>query len=71
MPSPNPNPRLSKNDLGFVLKILLLSALISVGIKVLGPQLAIPATSAVALGIVLLPSLVLGVFLLWRGRQQG
>lgn len=70
MPSQNLNNRFSEINLYFGLKILLPSVLISVGIKFLGPQLAIPATTMVVLAIVLLPSLVLGVALLWRGWQQ-
>ena len=70
MSSQNLNNRLSEINLYFGLKILLPSVLISIGIKFLGPRLAIPATTMVVLAIVLLPSLVLGVALLWRGWQQ-
>ena len=70
MPLQPPSSQLDEINLGLVLKIMLISGLISVGIKFLGPQLAIPATSAIALAMVLLPSLVLGIALLWRGWQQ-
>lgn len=57
-------------NLGFLAKILLVSAGISVAIKSLGPQLAIPPQPAIALTIVLLPALSLALALLGRGWQQ-
>jgi membrane protein YdbS with pleckstrin-like domain len=53
----------------FILKLLIISAAISVAIKYGAPWLNIPATSAVALVFVLTPSFVLGGILLWRGWQ--
>ncbi|MBW4551721.1 MAG: hypothetical protein KME35_11515 [Aphanocapsa sp. GSE-SYN-MK-11-07L] len=50
----------------WVLKLILLSVLISIGIKTLGPDLALPPTIAVILALVFLPTVVLTVALLWR-----
>ncbi len=44
-------------------KVFLLSAAIAVGIKSLGPRLAIPETSSVALLFVLLPPVLVGLAL--------
>ncbi|MEA5582395.1 hypothetical protein VB620_13725 [Nodularia harveyana UHCC-0300] len=54
------------NNLGFVLKLLILSALLSVGIKYLGPNLSIPATDTNALIIVLSPTMIMAIALFWR-----
>ncbi len=53
----------------FILKLLIISAVISAAIKYGAPWLNIPATSGVVLTLVLTPSLVLGGILLWRGWQ--
>jgi hypothetical protein len=50
----------------FCVKVLLVSALISVGIKYVAPGLAIPATNGVSLLLVLLPPLGVGGFLTWH-----
>ncbi|MEM8804766.1 MAG: hypothetical protein AAGF01_01790 [Cyanobacteria bacterium P01_G01_bin.38] len=50
----------------FLGKVLLLSALISIAIKALAPFAHIPATPTVSLGLVLLPTLLLGGFLVWK-----
>ncbi len=55
-----------QNQLGFVLKLLLLSALISVLIKYVAPSLSISATATNTLIIVLLPSVMMAIALLWR-----
>ncbi|MBX9257618.1 hypothetical protein H1Q63_27465 [Desmonostoc muscorum CCALA 125] len=55
-----------QNQLGFVLKLLLLSALISALIKYIAPSLSISATATNALIIVLLPSVIMAIALLWR-----
>ncbi|MBD2519143.1 hypothetical protein H6G93_30125 [Nostoc sp. FACHB-973] len=55
-----------QNQLGFVLKLLLLSALISALIKYIAPSLSISATATNALIIVLLPSGIMAIALLWR-----
>ncbi len=52
-----------------LLKILLLSALISLFIRYVAPMLNIPATSTVALGLVLTPPIVMAGLLGWRDRQ--
>ena len=54
------------DQLGFVLKILTVSGLISVGIKRIGPTLNFSGTAASVLGIVLLPSVLLGTVLLFQ-----
>ena len=65
--NPEPSPSLWQNGDGiFILKMIVLSAVISVGIKVLGPLLPLPATPAVALILVLGPPVILGGILLWR-----
>jgi hypothetical protein len=53
-----------------ILKLLLISAALSVAIKYLAPSLHIPATSTNALIAILLPSLVMAILLLWRGQQR-
>ncbi|MEH2024036.1 hypothetical protein [Nostoc sp.] len=59
-----------ENQLGLVLKLLLLSALLSVLIKSAGPSLSIPATATNALIIVLLPIAIIAIALLWRFQAQ-
>jgi hypothetical protein len=53
-------------NMGFILKLLALSALISVSIKYLGPQVSIDATDINALVIVLLPTVMMAIALFWR-----
>jgi membrane protein YdbS with pleckstrin-like domain len=59
-----------ENQLGLVLKLLLLSALLSLLIKYVGPSLSIPATSTNALIIILLPIVIIAIALLWRFQVQ-
>jgi|GEM_PF-3257460 len=59
-----PDPWL--NLIGFLAKVLGLSAAIAIAFKTVAPQLPIPATSGVSLAIVLTPSIILGTMLLWR-----
>ncbi|MBN3925173.1 hypothetical protein [Nostoc sp. NMS4] len=59
-----------ENQLGLILKLLLLSALLSALIKYAGPSLSIPATATNALIIVLLPVAILAIALLWRFQTQ-
>ncbi|MEH2289656.1 hypothetical protein [Nostoc sp.] len=59
-----------ENQLGLILKLLLLSALLSVLIKYAGPSLLIPATASNALIIVLLPIALVAIALLWRFQAQ-
>ncbi|MEH2066807.1 MAG: hypothetical protein V7K47_01300 [Nostoc sp.] len=55
-----------ENQLGFVLKLLALSALISVLIKYVAPSLSVSVTATNALIIVLLPIAIVAIALLWR-----
>jgi hypothetical protein len=50
----------------FVVKLFSLSGLIALAIKYLLPMLNLPATTAVALGLVLTPPLVMAGLLAWR-----
>ncbi|WP_448270164.1 hypothetical protein [Nostoc sp. DSM 114159] len=59
-----------ENQLGLILKLLLLSALLSVLIKYAGPSLAIPATATNALIIVFLPVAIVAIALLWRFQAE-
>jgi len=59
-----------ENQMGFILKLLLLSALLSLLIKYAAPSLTIPATASNALIIVLLPPVILAIALLWRFQAQ-
>lgn len=59
-----------ENQLGFVLKLLLLSALVSVFIKYVAPNFSISATTTNALIIVLLPIAIVAIALLWRFQAQ-
>ena len=54
------------DQLSFVLKVLTVSGLISVGIKRLGPELNLLGTPTLVLGVVLLPSVLLGAVLLFQ-----
>ncbi|MFN6464207.1 MAG: hypothetical protein RMZ41_020660 [Nostoc sp. DedVER02] len=58
------------NQLGLVLKLLSLSALLSLLIKYAGPSVPIPATATNALIIVLLPIVIIAIALLWRFQTQ-
>lgn len=57
---------MDNNAVKFLLKVMVASALISLGIKYIGPLLGIPTNSALALIAVLLPPLFLGGLLSWR-----
>ncbi|AFZ25713.1 hypothetical protein Cylst_3577 [Cylindrospermum stagnale PCC 7417] len=56
--------------MGFVLKLILLSGLLSLLIKYAAPSLLIPATATNALIIVLLPTVIMAIALLWRIPRQ-
>jgi len=60
----NLNPLL--DQLGFVAKVIALSAAIAIAFKTVAPRLPIPATSSVSLAIVLTPAIGLGLILAWR-----
>lgn len=53
----------------FVVKLLVLSAVLAVAIKYLVPFLQIPATSQIALILVLTPTVLLAAILAWRQWQ--
>ena len=55
-----------QNNLGFVVKLFVLSGLLSVLIKYAGPNLPIAATNINALIIVLLPIVTIAIALFWR-----
>lgn len=55
--------------INFLLKVFLLSAAISVLIKYFGPNLSIPATTTNAIAIVVLPTLIMAITLLWRYQK--
>lgn len=54
---------------GFIVKVTAISAGVAILIKFGGPRLAIPATPAIALTIVLLPTIVMAIALGWRGQM--
>ena len=56
---------------GFMLKILLLSSVLSVLIKYGGRYVPIQPTNAIALTIVILPSLIIGLILGWKYMNNG
>ncbi len=51
------------SQFSFIAKVLATSALISAGIKTLGPQLNLSATSSLVLAMILLPSLLMALAL--------
>jgi len=61
-----------QNQFNFIVKLLVLSALLSVLIKYALPSVPMPATTMNALILVLLPTVVMAIALLWRfqGQQQ-
>lgn len=61
---------MDRNVIKFLLKVMVTSALISLGIKYIGPLLPIPPVSAIALMVVLLPPLFLGGILTWRLKKS-
>jgi uncharacterized YccA/Bax inhibitor family protein len=59
-----------ENKLGLVLKVLLMSIVLSFLIKYAAPSLRVPGTDAVALIMVLLPVAMIAIALLWRFQMQ-
>jgi len=59
-----------ENQLSFIVKLLVLSAFLSLLIKYALPSVVIPATDTNALIIVLLPTLIMAIALLWRFQAQ-
>ncbi|MDJ0517869.1 MAG: hypothetical protein QNJ74_16995 [Trichodesmium sp. MO_231.B1] len=58
------------NKIIFILKVLILSAGLSLLIKYGGPYLSISSTAINALIAVLIPPIVVGILLGWRLSQQ-
>ncbi|KAB8332590.1 hypothetical protein SD80_018580 [Scytonema tolypothrichoides VB-61278] len=59
-----------QNQLGFVLKVFLLSTGLSALIKYILPNLYIPATATNALIIVFLPTVILASVFFWRLQRR-
>jgi hypothetical protein len=59
-----------ESNVSFLAKVVLVSALISVAIKLLGPMVPIAASPRTAWLLVLLPSGVMATLLGWRAWQQ-
>ncbi|MBF2002957.1 MAG: hypothetical protein IGS50_07585 [Synechococcales cyanobacterium C42_A2020_086] len=57
------------SPLNVILKVMLASLALAVAIKYGGPMLPIPASAPVALTLVLLPTLLMGIALVWRAWQ--
>lgn len=57
------------SQVGFVIKVLLLSAVLSVGVKYGGRFLPLSPTSVNALLIVLLPLVIVSLLLGWRAKN--
>ncbi|OUL27820.1 hypothetical protein BV378_08655 [Nostoc sp. RF31YmG] len=59
-----------ENKLGLVVKVFLLSMMLSLLIKYAAPSLMIPGTDTIALVMVLLPAVIMAIALLWRFQGQ-
>jgi hypothetical protein len=55
-----------QNQSGFIVKLIFLSTVISLLIKYGGQSLTIPVTTANAIVMILLPTLIMAALLLWR-----
>jgi membrane protein implicated in regulation of membrane protease activity len=58
------------SSLGFVVKVLVLSTVISILIKISDRLISIPATSLNAAIAVFLPTVILALLLIWRSRNS-
>ena len=58
------------DQFGFIVKVFLLSAGISLLIKYIAPSFPIPATATNALIIVMLPTVILAIAFFWRFQGQ-
>lgn len=58
------------NQIGFIIKVFIVSAIVSVAIVYVGPMLAIAPTQFNALFAIIIPIPILVVALLWRGREK-
>ncbi len=63
-------PPFMENQVNFVLKLLILSALLSILIKYAGPLAPIPANAVNALILVISPSVIMAIALVWRFQTQ-
>ncbi|GEM_PF-861476 len=54
---------------GFIVKLLIVSALLAIAIKTVAPELSVPETNMSALLAVTLPPLGVGIALGWRAWQ--
>jgi membrane protein implicated in regulation of membrane protease activity len=59
-----------ENKTEFILKVFILSAILSAIIKYVCPYFNVPAASEIALIVVFLPSILLAIALWWRYQQQ-
>ena len=59
-----------ESQTGFIVKVLVLSAVLSVLIKYSDAVVKIAATSVNVLTMVLLPTVMMAIALLWRAWQQ-
>lgn len=59
-----------ENQLSFVVKLLMMSALLSVLIKYVAPIWPIPETATNALILVLSPTIIVAIALFWRFQIQ-
>ena len=60
-----------ENQIGFVVKVFVFSALLSLLIRYIGPGLGIGGTTTNVLIMVLSPSLIMAIALLWRLPSKG
>ncbi|MDF0555262.1 hypothetical protein PY364_19480 [Kamptonema sp. UHCC 0994] len=54
------------SNTAFIIKLVLLSAALSLAIKYGGPSLSIPSSNAIALIAIFTPSIILAALLGWR-----
>lgn len=54
----------------FIVKIFILSAILSIVIKYGGRLLSLNPTVIIAITVILLPSIIVALVLSWRSRQQ-
>jgi len=60
-----------ENQTGFIVKVFVFSALLSLLIRYIGPGLEIGGTTTNILIMVLSPSLIMAIALLWRVPSKG
>jgi len=58
------------SNFGFLVKVMVLSALIAIAIRFIGSKLVVQATPETVLFVVLFPSVALAMALSWRAWQQ-